>query len=436
MSNYYHYRVLILEDIPNLLQLYYGVLERAALTHGFPLTIERAKDLTEFKQLTDGQLFHFISLDQHIPEETGEERSVQTGAALTRSAISEIPFTRLVIYTGRTEHSNELLAISRDIKLPIWIKHTANEIIDGQQHYKPSGWAEAVIREFEGYPAFYFRQGEQKLPPGLAAHAREAALTFAGEGSALSASQKSQRVRAWCQFWEDSLRFMFVTAIALARHHNVPTSMPDYSGRAFENEKTIQRVFGAMTGSGAAHWWRKYLGTEKDCTFITQGSEIFRPMRNDFIHNSAGLRDWEKMGNAMRYIMDGAAFWGSYPLVGNLKQPDRQGRFSGDKFRSNAWPAEHFEAVLSPDVADPDPGRVYLLVENNDQGAELVDMWPWLTLEDDPESGDTYLAILTNCLGNPRTQSAQWTKRNLRTGKTSSWEPCDEARKRLFGEQA
>lgn len=401
------------------------------------ITIESRNEALE---AINEHVIHFISVDQHISDNKGESRSVNSGVTLTEDLKKMLPLSIIVVYTGRDDSPSEILKITNVTgQNELWFK-SGYEWTEKDENGFPrgdsEGWAGAVIKRLENYLDYYFQVGRDFLPIGLAQHAR-----FLHDMKE-QLGHDAERKQRYCGFWEDALLLSWLVGAALIRHYQLPTPI-DYDGHAYKREESLRIIVKALRQQPikegekpeGAFWYLYQLGTvseEAKHRFILEGSEPFRTLRNKFVHENGSNVTLAQMEKPLQAIADGAAFFGRYPLLTGLTEPSRTLELKGRYLRGTTWPWPAFSGTLherfrNEDATHINSSHVYIGIPEDNRW-DLIDVSPWLHLEmGDPQSEPTIYAC-------SHREGHQWFRRNLVTGQVEPWKPTTEQRQRLLGE--
>ena len=353
--------------------------------------------------------FHIASLDQRIPSIYGSIVSLNAGLESYNYVINNYPFTDICIYTAFD--TIEIGAAAGENTL---ILRKNSPCGDG---VKPPEWAGALVERLQKkYFNFYFKQGENYLPPHLASVA-----TFISQ--ALDNKDWQNCVAHAINFWSLTLRIGLAQAQALCRHYKLPwetANADNYYSMQGALETMLERL-----GPERLTPWRPYIGKGGKKggvgkVLISKGIEPMRLIRNEVAH-ATNFKPWEErfteMCPGLFRMMDAAAFWGSFPLASDIRAKDHG--YTGKLLQGTGYPWKEV-ALSAPDGFQSQKGHVYLRWNSTEGTIEWVDLWPFIHLEFDEKLNREVIWVLGNHW------NGRWYRCSLQDGKTHPWRPPDD----------
>ncbi len=408
------FRTLLIEDNPD----WVGDMQKA-----WGKGLDVASTGTEARRLLAANRYHFITVDQNLPEHDGSGAVPDVGVELCRRIVSDHPCSPRVLFTAFADVtlSNR---IGRMDATEYWQKSGTGKDNPASSVYSARGWAQSV-RDFlaERYLPFALQQAGRFLPANLADQARNLEKHLGRR------SQDSRFLGFAIDLWQSTLHLSWAQAQALARVHRggVGTAVP--TNKLEELERGLGLIWPELSQSGWFGPWGAYVGKGNAKTgdgagrrFLVEASRPLRSLRNAHAHDftrEVWTDRWEALENPLLHLLDAAILWADHPLLTGLRAaPGRSDLWQAEAIHgAGPWPARE---VLAASRFAPYPERVYIRWLDPEGAAVLVDLWPFVILEADPKINRRVLWVPSHC-----DPGGNWWRRSLYDGQVMRWPERD-----------
>jgi hypothetical protein len=399
------FRILIIEDIADWL----GLIEEACQKQPSIGVVDTARDQRKATELLSLNHFHYVSIDQNIPDRLGETVGANYGLEFCERLVQERPFTDRSIYTahGQIGYANRIGSLDGT---PYVEKRSSEDALDPKVNYLDVDEYASWIgkRLVEGHHFWVLERSIKVLPPSLGEPAQEL-------GRAWKQQEWAKALDQLGSLWERSLELAWAQTRAVAAHLHIPvaSSAPASAFVPRAKEDELANLWPTIAARGLLDQWRKYIGVGNRSTgqgagrvFIDVSARL-RSLRNSRAHGDIahpGENDVAGKYSEILRLIDALAFWGEVPLItGPRHHPSERGKIQFVRLSgSPPWPVSDFEIDVSHLSQRPD--RVYSLWGAGDE-VELIDLFPFVIMERG-EAGRSEPHVLVSPLGaRPRFRS-------------------------------
>lgn len=364
------FRLLVVEDDLVMLEK----LEEAAQATGAFTTIDSATSMRGAQELLRKQRYHFVSLDQNIPDVPGEIILPDVGLKFCQSVVNNHPLTNRRIYTGNGGIRFANFAGSLDETRYVEKRSTQN-VSDSKD---PDKYMDEVATELhEDYAPWALVNAARRLPNHLASFARDAAKAWreqdwTGASRAVAALASATMELTWAQ------------TFALGRAADLPRSAGTASrDAAADGEEDIGTLWPRLDEAGWMGPWRRVLtdgasdGTTKPT--VLNGAVVWRRFRNDLAHErvvEVSKADLDGRLPAVLMLLDILAAWVETPLVEAPRRHPRQRGLVQFNLVAGAPPWELGEA--RDDYSSMPDREGYFMRWEGPDGPLLLDLHPFV----------------------------------------------------------
>lgn len=404
------FRVLIIEDdmegwakpMKGQLQLLYP-----------ELICDIAVDVQTAKRYLARKRYHFISFDQHLPEQAGDQVTTLFGVQLVRQIKATHPLIGGYIYTAYGQKDNKILLGKGKYAFQYVDKH---EVPAKQWAKKVGDWLQ------RNYWSFYFDSGQNVLPPPLVETAGFLHKTNAQD-------QAVQWIGYFIDFWEVVLRLSWAQTMGLARHlgQSIPVTQ---QGQSHAVIQILQESIPRLAQQGRLCCWNPYLGAQGE----DQGwqglkaLDSLHQLRNDQVYVKTP-EDWSgfiaQFSEHTLSLTDLAAFWADFPLI-SFNQNGSHNIIAG-----SAYPfAQSTDQLLMPDETTPE--HVFVTWRDADDQPSLIDLWPYMKLRWHPALNRFTLCIVSHY--QPQKPHNMWYETNLQNARKQPFKPDPTEESILLGQ--
>lgn len=367
------------------------------------------------EQILKGR-YHFVSIDQNLPDKDGEAVSPDHGLILCESLVQQHVVACRVIYTayGRPDYGNRAGRLGDTRYLEKGGNSKKEDTYDSFQ------WAELIKFTLENeYIPFALDLTGKTLPLSLAERARRAT----------EAAQKNLHepyLRLWIELWESTLHLAFAQTLALCAKAGISLGRLPTGDSLVEQEQALSDVWPRLVRA-SANWlqpWIRYISTgykeggsvAAGMGFLQGASEPFRKLRNDIAHSFS--RDvWKTMAQEAReailFLIDALAFWTEHPFLTQVQfHPSNRHRIIGQAIMGDQLPFPTREIDVPTVENLPHQDHVCLPWQPQGQESCLLDLNPFVVFERD-QQGRSHLLLLSH----PARERGRWFYRSLTDGR-------------------
>lgn len=388
--------------------------------------LDLAANADEARRLLESNRYHFITIDQNLPETAGGRALPDVGVDICRLVVTEHPCSPRILFTafGDIAIANR---IGRMDETEYWEKSGTGKDDPARCKYSARGWAKAVrdyleVQLDEHYLPFVLRQGGRFFPGSLADQARNLERRL----------ERRDKDGAFLGFaidlWQSTLHLSFAHAQALAQRHRGRVASPPPSNKLEDMERGLSTLWPELAGAGWLGPWGAYVGKGKVETgdgagtrFLVKGSQPLRLQRNREAHEftrKVWTDHWKALRIPLLHLLDAATLWADHPLLTRLKPvPGYADRWQGEAiFGAGPWRVREVVA-RGP---RPHPEAVYTRWLDPNGTPVLIPLAPFVVLEPDAQINRLILWVLSH-----RDSGGTWWRRSLHDGQVQRWPEGD-----------
>lgn len=221
--------------------------------------------------------------------------------------------------------------------------------------------------------------------------------------------------------------------MALARASGIALHQVEGGGWSQTDER-LRRAWRRLGQEGWLEPWRPYVdcgngGAPEDAgrAFLDGASGPIRKLRNGHahaFHKEVWGEELKALEEPLLFLLDAAVLWADRPLQSRFYPiPGGGGRWRAVVMRGSGWPWPEEEFHIRDVGAEGfDPAHVYIRWNRPDGAPFLLDLWPFVTVEEDVGRGRRVVQVISHFDGR------RWWRKSLQDGKASAWrEPPGEA---------
>ena len=381
------FRLLIVED--DLLML--EKLRGAAQATGAFTIIDTATDLRGAQELLGTGRYHFVSVDQNMPDTPGELILPDVGLKICQILVANHPLTNRRVYTGngRIRFANFVGGLDETR----YVEKRANQHASDSKD--PDEYIDEVARELrEDYAPWALVSAARRLPNHLASFAHDAAIAWRGQ-------DWTGASRAVAALASATMELTWAQTLALARAADLPRSAGTVArDAAADRELDIGTLWPRLDGAGWVDPWRRVLadgaGDSTTRPTMLNGAAVWRRFRNDLAHErvvEVSKADFDGRLPAVLMLLDILAAWVETPLVEAPRRHPRQRGLVQFNLVAGAPPWELGEAR---DDYDSIPDREgYFMRWVGPDGPLLLDLHPFVFRTRNGPRHEPYVLIST-----------------------------------------
>ena len=428
------WRVLVVEDDESKLDQMQKVLDSLSLSY------DSARSTNDARILMRQCGYHLLSLDQRIPEQSGETTNLTSGANLDRESQRLAPLARKIFYTAQMSKDHFFVKeVERAAKLagrlPAQIWHKSAHDNPSENKYTAMGWAQALVEYLDThYLPHYLRSGQDLLPAPLARCCADLNNKFGLNAQDHDEPQSLVKdANNWPYIAEQWLRFYEITLLlSVAQAHLWAPRAPCSALSCAASSLMTQLEHYCNRGSDAElESWRCYTanGASGSVLLLLQEHE----QRLAWLETGVrGNNAWDHQTflQLMLPVLATAEYWATRPLISKVRQLS-PGRYQAKRISSASWPWPNIEFDFKPtaDEGEPDPDAVYLCLPMETSSAKkLQELSPLLHLHRNPENNKLQLRA---CLRPAPQARENWLCHNFDDGTLDAWHPDADTRRRL-----
>nr|VFJ50086.1 MAG: hypothetical protein BECKFW1821B_GA0114236_100635 [Candidatus Kentron sp. FW] len=392
---------------------------------------------TAAKEKVATEHYHFISIDQNLPERPGELVMSKIGRSLWEQFSKTQRFSFRIVYTAYGEPALGANAI-RTGKAEYWEKSMTGRTRPERAIYSADGWAERIReildREYMGYA---LRQGGEFLPPGIARVTRRMAGSCRVEDSPdfqVPPEKELGYLKDCLVLWESALHLAWAQAMALTQKQYADTGVvATNSETPTDREIDLGRLLPEIAKQGWLGAWGKTIGAGDPETFegvggrfLEQTSSPFRQLR-DRLSNTFTLDSLQEEVQSSRdpllTLLDALAFWADNPLLTHVRPVKKeQARWAAEALRGGEQPVEQmeFDASAPIETVHIPENNVFIRWQGPGKEPTLVNLSPFVTVETDENTRRPVLWIISHH------RDGIWYRRSLRDGTVHPWKGIAE----------
>jgi CheY-like chemotaxis protein len=309
----FRFRVLVVEDDPNWREIFALV----AKDHARTMDVRCVASAAEAREALTREFHHFVSIDQSIPDRTGEVVVADNGLLLCETIVRRYPLTGRAIYTahGRSRYANIAGKLDGTEYYEKKVATGQSDALDVDEYFQQ------IERHLAAdYIPWALERAARHLPLALGAPALE--LGNAWRES--SVERPRQVSEALFRLWERSVWLAWAQTLAIAYRAQQRNWLPEGANVTEEISNvflTLRNLWPAL-GDPWLSQWRPYLEAG-----ASPGGELGRPLmdawlqirgiRNQATH--AGLQPDSTTLSELRIpvlrMLGSLAFWAQAPLI-------------------------------------------------------------------------------------------------------------------------
>ncbi|VFM94963.1 MAG: hypothetical protein BECKG1743D_GA0114223_100104 [Candidatus Kentron sp. G] len=403
-----------------------------------------AEDATEAKEKVASNHYHFISIDQNIPERPGELVMSEIGQSLWERFAKTQRFSFRIVYTayGETALGDDAV---RTGKAEYWHKSMTGRTHRERAIYSADGWAERIgeilDREYIGHA---LRQAGEFLPPGMARIAGQIAESCrVGDKPDFEVPPEKEAIylKDCLVLWDLALHLAWVQAIALNQEPYARTGMTvENSENPAVREADLLRLLPEIAKKDWLGAWAKYIGPGDPETregaggrFLEQASGPLRQLRdrlsNTFTFGSL-QKEVQASCDSLLALLDALAFWADNPLFTHVRrQEEQEGWWLAETLRGGEQitrePIE-FEVRVPAGMADIQENDVCIHWRGPEGEPLLVNLSPFVTVQIDESTRQPVLWLISHH------RDGIWYRRSLGDGAIYPWEGIGEEEREVL----
>ncbi|MBI3246732.1 MAG: hypothetical protein HYZ50_09515 [Deltaproteobacteria bacterium] len=417
----FHFNILVLEDSLDWQDSLKRALQ-ATFQGSTAFSCTLVDNANAARSLLTRNRYHFISLDQNVPDKEGEIVFSEASLTLCESLVEQNVVAPRVIYTafGKVEYSNWAGRVGGTRYLEKGVDDAKKETYTAQK------WAALIKSDLDNnYIPFALDLAGKCLPFSLAERACRAQAAYA-------AKTYETYMRLWLELWESALHLAFAQTLAIYSHSGISrgrTSHYTPDGAPAGQEQFLEEVWPHLVRAGWLLPWVRYIstgnkegGSVRTGEGFLQGASVpLRKLRNEVSHSFSG-EQWKawvgEYREAVLFLIDALAFWIENPLMTGLQfHPTERQMVTGQAITGDQlpFPTRAIELPTLNKVPSDSNEHVYLpwrREENNNQVIDVLDLDPFIMLERDRQ-GRLHLLLLSH----PARERGQWLYRSLTDGR-------------------
>lgn len=367
------YRLLIVEDDVAMLR---RLTDAAMATSDFT-TVDSAGTANEARKLLDQRHYHFVSVDQNLPDEEGERVGPQPGLNLVSELVDEHPLTDRRIYTGNGETQFANYTGRKDGTRYVEKRLTDDAPAD---HLDPEVYISEVARDLqERYIPWALRAAAPRLPGHLGGYARDAA-------GAWDSRDWTTASRAICSLAPAIMELAWAQTLAVAAAAGItlPPRPDGLLGReAADRETDAGVLWPKLEEAGWMSPWRRALaagavGGTAPYNVLNAAAE-WRRVRNAMAHErqvEVGEDEFARFMPATLALIDQLAACVETPLIEAPRRHPRQRGLIQFNVVAALPPWELREARDEYDLIRE--GQSYFIRWVGPDGPLLLDLYPFV----------------------------------------------------------
>lgn len=411
------FNILVVEDEPNM---------RGDLERDLKEVIDNDKNFNTPRLVSSGHMawddlfrkrYHFISIDQNIPDNEGEPISADHGLSLWERIVEKNLLIYRIIYTafGDTSYSNRT---GRFGGTPYLEKKIGREKAGAYSSYE---WAEYIKSTLEhDYIPFALEQAGRHLPLSLAERARRALAAYHDKNF-------ESYIRLWIEIWESILHLAFAQTLALC--HQAGISLGRIPGGTLaEQEQILRDAWPKLAQQNWMQPWLRYIGVGNRESgagagglFLRSASDPLRQLRNELAH-SFPADAWDQLTaeykDPLLFLIDALAFWIENPLLlGARYHPTQRRRVVGTAIMGDQvpFPLREIDIHDLAEIPKNTDEHICLIWHHEENQSMILDLYPFVMFDRDPQ-GRPHLMLLARSTK----QSDRWMYRSLSDGRLHS----------------
>ena len=287
----FQFEILVIEDEPKWLDPMKEALSRVLGSENQRYRWDFAHDAVEARRRLTEKRYHFVSIDQNLPERTGEQVLPETGKGLWELLAEQHRLSLRIVYTAYGEPHFAYGAATTG-HAQYWQKSATGRDDEERHIFSSDGWAnkinEILDREYLGSALF---EAGRFLPLEMAELARRIASQTGSDqnvGFQPLPGRELNYLKHTFDLWEATLHLAWAQGVALGqRAASRVVTAPAES--AASREKGLERLFGELGERGWLGPWSPYIGKGNTKTgkgagrrFLEGASVPLRGLRNLF----------------------------------------------------------------------------------------------------------------------------------------------------------
>ena len=413
----FQFNILVVEDEKDWIDILLDALKRE-FESSSQYTWDSVRTTPAASEQLSKRRYHFVSIDQNIPDKVGEVVNPLNGLTLCQRIVERKLLTQRIIYTayGEKHYSNWVGKLEGT---PYYEKSVTGDDDPQKGVYSAHGWASLIRSTIEKeFIPFALDQAGYYLPLSLSERARRA-------HSAYDTGAYESYIRLWIEIWESVLHLAFAQTLALCSNASVRMdNLPD--GTLGNKEQILQKAWPRLHEANWMGPWLRYIGVGNRKTgagvgrrFLQGASEPMRRLRNDISH-SFTTDSWEEKSieceESFLHLTDAIAFWIENPLLTNLQfHSTSRNRLAGNAIVGDQLPFPNWEGdaygldFLSGAEAD----CACLIWRREGEKPQVLILDPFIVLEREERTGRQHLLLLSH----PARERELWLYRSLTDGR-------------------
>lgn len=413
------YNLLIVEDHPEWRDILVKSINKIKAQNGYSIFFAFSDCRTKTNQELENKHFHFVSLDQRLPERSKEMVVTDKGLTILEDIVNNFPVTARMLYTHYPATILKSRAEALDNTPYIQKSFDGKDHTDNmEKELTPRSWARMVFEILESYHEFAIPRMSRYLPPGMAERAG-----LMHEHADSPAQFLSQAIL----LWESCLYLIWAHALAIAnRIPDFAAPRMDHAGDPASLETALLALLPAIAREGWFTPWHSYLGGDPETgsgagqRFLEQASLPWRTFRDTKFHHFSH-EEWAakraELKDPLLHLLDALSYWTVHPLRTEVQIDSGYHTLNCHKICGSTWPWPQTQCYLpdSLDLNDIFRNHIYIHWIDGHNSQQLLDLHPFILLR---EVGDRP-GLWTLSHYDP--QTGGWFFRSLESGAFKVW---------------